>query len=171
MGQFSDSMGYKTTSSVFQISAGVQETAPNTATELTINTNVDSLSREILLIWAVDLDISPCDNVPAADTSVDAYLSNTTQTGAVGIQDPDTIASAASTVKNDGAGGVATFQNAEPRNGPANKEPLYYVATNDLFLGIESTLNVGAKRVQCRIWAQRATIDAASYAALLTAQL
>ena len=164
-------MAYKTTSNVFQISAGIQETAPNTATELTINSNVDSLSREILLVWAVDIDISPCDNVPAADTSVDAYLSNTTQTGAVGIQNPDVIATAASVVKNDGVGGVAAFQNAEPRNGPSGKEPLYYVATNDLFLGIESTLNVGVKRAQVRIWAQRATIDAASYAALLTAQL
>ena len=164
-------MGYKTTSNVFQISAGVIETAPNTHTELTINSNVDSLSREILLVWAVDLDIAPGDNVPAADTSTDAYLSNTTQTGAVGIQDPDTIATASNTVKNDGAGGVATFQNAEPKNGPGGKEPLYYVATNDLFLGIESTLNVNPKRVQCRIWAQRASIDSASYAALLTAQL
>lgn len=164
-------MGYKTTSNVFQISEGVIETAPNTATELTINTNVDSLSREILLIWAVDLDLDPSENVVGLDTTVDAYLANTTQTGAIGIQNPDCIASARSTVKNDGAGGAVAFQNAEPRMGPATKEPLYYVATNDMFLGIESVNQTAAKRVQCRIWAQRATIDAASYAALLTAQL
>jgi len=164
-------MGYKTTSNVFQISAGVVETAPNTATQLTINSNVDSLSREILLVWAVDIDVSPCDNVPGTDASVDAYLANSSQTGAVGIQNPDVISTAASVVKNDGAGGVASFQNAEPRSGPAGKEPLFYVATNDLFLGIESTNNVGVKRAQVRIWAQRASIDAASYAALLTAQL
>lgn len=164
-------MGYKTTSNVFQISEGVIETAANTHTELTINSNVDSLSREILLIWSVDLDIDPSENIVATDTTVDAYLSNSTQTGAVGIQDADTIASARATCKTNALGGAAVFQNAEPRNGPKGKEPLFYVATNDMFLGIESNNQTAVKRVQCRIWAQRATIDAASYAALLTAQL
>ena len=164
-------MGFKTTSNVFQISEGVIETAANTHTELTINANVDPLSREILLVWAVDLDLDPSENVPATDTTVDAYLANTTQTGAIGIQDPDCIASARSTVKNDGAGAAVGFQNAEPRMGPAMKEPLYYVATDNIFLGIESNNQTAVKRVQCRVWAQRATIDAASYAVLLTAQL
>lgn len=164
-------MSYKTTSNVFQISEGVIETAANTHTELTINSNVDSLSREILLIWAVDLDVDPSENIPNVDTVVDAYLSNSTQTGAVGIQDSDTIASARAACKTNALGGSAVFQNAEPRNGPSDKEPLFYVATNDMFLGIQSNNNTAVKRVQCRIWAQRASIDAGSYAALLTAQL
>jgi len=164
-------MGYKTTSGVFQISTGVVETAANTHSEATINSNVDSLGREILLIWAVDLDIDASENIVNVDTTVDAYLANSTQTGAVGIQNPDAIATARATCKTNALGGAAVFQNAEPRNGPSNKEPLFYVATNDLFLGIESNAQTAVKRVQCRIWAQRATIDAASYAALLTAQL
>jgi len=164
-------MGYKTTSGVFQISTSVIETAANTHTELTINSNVDSLGREILLVWAVDLDIDASENIVNVDTTVDAYLSNSTKTGAIGIQDPDAIASARSTCKTNALGGAAVFQNAEPRNGPSNKEPLFYVATNDMFLGIQSNNQTAVKRVQVRIWAQRASIDAASYAALLTAQL
>ena len=164
-------MGFKTTSNVFQISATAVEPAANTYGETTINSNVDSLSREILLIWSVDLDIDPSENIPATDTIVDAMLSNQTQTGATGIMDPDTIASARAACKTNALGGAAVFQNAEPRNGPAGKEPLFYCATNDLFLGIQSNNQTAVKRVQVRIWAQRATIDAGSYAALLTAQL
>jgi len=164
-------MGYKTTTSIFQISQGVQETAANTYTELTIGSNVDALSREILLVWAVDIDITPSENIANVDAQVNAHLSNTTSTAAIGIQDPDAIATATSTCFTNALGGAAVFQNAEPRNGPANKEPLYYVATNDMFLGIQGSNQTGVKRVQVRIWAQRATIDAGTYAALLTAQL
>ena len=170
-------MAYKYTSDVFQISANATETAPNGGAFTTINLNLDSLSREILVIQYVDLDINEPDLVAGARTSMDASLNNA-GTSVGGLSNPDVIVAARTVVlAGSGAGGggiegATSFQNNEPKIANSAEDiPLFVSATDDLFLAVQGSGNTGRLgQVQCRIFARRAKADADTYAAILTSQ-
>ena len=78
-------MSYKFTSDTFQISAQVTESAPNTLTQTTINLNLDSLSREILVISMVDLDVTAPELIAGARTGMNVSLNDNSTVGAGGL--------------------------------------------------------------------------------------
>ena len=164
-------MGFKYTSDTFQISASILESAPNTATTQTINLNLDSLSREILVIQMVDMDLSTPDMVAGDRTQINASL-NDANVGVVGLSDSQAIAVANATILTDAAGTAAvSFQNAEPRYAQMSDTPLFVSATDDLFLSVQGANNLTAQGLcQVRIFARRARADADTYAAILTSQ-
>jgi hypothetical protein len=164
-------MGFKYTSDTFQISAAVQETAPNTLTTQTINLNLDSLSREILVIQMVDMDLSTPELVPGVKTQINTSL-NDANVGVVGLSNSQAITVANNTILADaGAGAAVAFQNAEPRFAQMSDTPLFVSATDDLFLSVQGVGNVAATGLsQVRIFARRARADADTYAAILTSQ-
>ncbi len=164
-------MGFKYTSEQFQISAGSVELAPNTLQTQTINMNLDSLSREILVIQYVDMDIvSDPDLLPATTTILRASLCNS-NVGASGLSNGQVIATARKTIVAGAAGDAVSFSDAEPRNAQAADSALFVSATDDLFLSILGTANAAALgNVQCRIFARRAVATADTYAAILTSQ-
>ena len=140
-------MAWKYTSEVFQISAGAQEGAPNTFDQTTINLNLDSLSREILVIMYCDLNVLPADLVAGLATSATANLSDGSQTTTSTLANSRVIATATNIVEYDGIAAVSTSNLSVLGNG-----------------------NVQAKNAQVRIWARRARADADTYAAILTSQ-
>lgn len=164
-------MGYKFTSDQFQISASVQETAPNTLATTTINLNLDSLSREILVIQMVDIDLSSPEVVPGIRTQMNTSL-NDADIGVAGLSNGQVIAVANHTAVTDaGAGATAVFSNAEPRYAQMADTPLFVSATDDLYLSVQGAGNTGALGLaQVRIFARRAKADADTYAAILTSQ-
>jgi hypothetical protein len=165
-------MAFKYTSDTFQISAVASEVAVNTLATTTVNLNLDSLSREILVIQYVDLDISTPDLVPGARTQINASL-NDANIGVVGLSNGQAIAVANTTIVADaGAGAAVSFANAEPKNAMQDPDvPLFVSATDDLFLSVQGTANVALTGiVQARIFARRARADADTYAAILTSQ-
>ena len=165
-------MGFKYTSDTFQISASVLETAPNTLTTQTINLNLDSLSREILVIQYVDMDITAPDLVPGVRTQVNGSL-NDANIGVAGLSNSQAITVANSTIITDaGAGAAVSFANAEPRFAQNDTDvPLFVSATDDLFLSVQGVGNVAVQGlIQARIYARRARADADTYAAILTSQ-
>ena len=165
-------MGFKYTSDTFQISASVTETAANTLTTSTINLNLDSLSREILVIQYVDMDLTTPDLVPGAKTQMNASL-NDANIGAAGLSNSQVITVANTTIITDaGAGAAVAFANAEPRFAQNDTDvPLFVSATDDLFLSIQGVANLAAQGLcQVRIFARRARADADTYAAILTSQ-
>ena len=165
-------MGFKYTSDTFQISASVLETAPNTLTTQTINLNLDSLSREILVIQYVDMDITAPDLVPGVRTQVNGSL-NDANIGVAGLSNSQAITVANSTIITDaGAGAAVSFANAEPRFAQNDTDvPLFVSATDDLFLSVQGVGNVAVQGlIQARIFARRARADADTYAAILTSQ-
>ena len=165
-------MGYKFTSDTFQISAAVTETAVNTLTTQTINLNLDSLSREILVILMVDLDVTAPELVLGARTQMNVSLNDNSATGAGGLGTPAVIATANKTVLADVGGGAAvSFDNQEPKFAQMSDSPLFVSATDDLFLAIQGVANGGiVGQGQARIFARRARADADTYAAILTSQ-
>ena len=165
-------MSYKFTSDTFQISAAVTESAPNTLTQTTINLNLDSLSREILVISMVDLDITAPELIAGQRTALNVSLNDNSTTGAGGLGTPAVIATANKTVLADaGAAMAVSFENQEPKFAQMSDNPLFISATDDLFLAIQGANNGGiVGQGQARIFARRARADADTYAAILTAQ-
>ena len=165
-------MAFKYTSDTFQISASIRESAPNTSTTQTINLNLDSLSREILVIQYVDMDLSSPELIAGLKCQIDASL-NDANVGVVGLANSQAIAVANNTILTEAGGAAAVaFSNAEPRFAQADTDtPLFVSATDDLFLSVVGTNNVGAQGLaQVRIFARRARADADTYAAILTSQ-
>ena len=163
-------MGLKYTSDVFQISASVVETVVNTEATTTINLNLDSLSREVLVIQYVDLDVSIGDLVPGVRTQMNCSLTNT-DIGVQGISNPQTIATANHTIESAGPGDTAFFSNAEPRNAQLQDTALFVSGTDNLFLSVVGSNNAATLiRGQARIYCRRATATADTYAAILTSQ-
>ena len=165
-------MGFKYTSDTFQISASVQEPAPNAGANTTINLNLDSLSREILVIQYVDMDLNTPDLDPGVRTQINASL-NDANIGVAGLSNSQVIAVANNTIVADaGAGAAVGFSNAEPRYAQmATDVPLFVSATDDLFLSVVGTGNLAVVGLcQVRIFARRARADADTYAAILTSQ-
>ena len=163
-------MGYKYTSEVFQISAVAAESAVNTLVTETINLSLDSLSREILVIEYVDLDVSPPEIVGNTKTQMNLTLRDN-DGGVAGLSNPRTIATANITVTAAGPGEVAVFQNAEPKTANMMDGALYVTATDDLYLSLQGANNVVTLGLgQVRIFARRAKADADTYAAILTSQ-
>lgn len=164
-------MGWKYTSDTFQISASASESAPNTAGTTTINLNLDSLSREIIVIERVDLDLSNPDLVPGVRTQMNCSL-NDLDVGVGGLSNGSVIATANKSIITDAAAGAAaTFFNQEPQFAQMADSPLFVSATDDLFLSVGGVGNVAATGLaQVRIFARRAKADADTYAAILTSQ-
>ena len=162
-------MAWKYTSEVFQISAGVVEGAPNTFEQTTINLNLDSLSREILIIQYCDLNVFPADLVAGFATSSTTNLSDTSLTSTSTLANSRVIAVATSVIEYDGVAAVGTSV-TEPVFGNYGDSPLFITATDDLFLCVKGNGNVQTKSAQVRIWARRARADADTYAAILTSQ-
>ena len=165
-------MGWKYTSDTFQISAVASESAPNTLGTTTINLNLDSLSREIIVIERVDLDLSTPDLVAGVRTQMNCSLNDIAGIGVGGLSNSSVIATANQTVIADAAAGMAvSFTNQEPQYAQMAETPLFVSATDDLFLAVQGVGNVVATGLaQARIYARRAKADADTYAAILTSQ-
>ena len=120
-----DDMAYKFTSETFTVRGVVTETAPNTFTESTINTNLDSLSREILVILRADLDVATPDGVPGVFTQVQMSLANETQTAIINVDNSDCIASAQHVIVSGAPGDSVPFSESMPE--AANLQTLHYI--------------------------------------------
>ena len=165
-----DDMAYKYTSETFTVRGAVTETAANTFTETTINTNLDSLSREILVVLRADLDVAPPDGVPGTYTSTEMSLANESQTAVININNPDCIASAQAVIVSGAPGDSVPFTESMPEAANLSDSPLYLVASDDLFLGIKGLNNVNAKSGYMVLHCRRAKADSGTYAAILTSQ-
>jgi len=163
-------MSFKFTSEPITIRGRITQTALNTFEEDIVNLNLDTLSREILVVLRADIDTSDPDSVAGAFVSCTASLSNAHQTSTINIDNADTIVATNKATISDGVSSVA-YANQEPQSMVASDDPLFIVATDHLYLGVDSTNCVNAKTAYFVIQARRAKADADTYAALLTSQL
>lgn len=197
-------MSVKPTTAIFSIreaadasidfNAGQSETVLQT---VQINTNLDTLNREVLLIQEIDFDIgglpyfmgvmarnggsnSPTDffangSIQAILTEVDPAV----DPNALGLSSPHFIASA-SVLVNAGAIPVVdlTPDTATYNSQAGEDHPLFTTASESLFLTLvlqysgndpaAGTASPPNMRGSCRILCQRGKADADTYAAILT---
>ena len=101
-------MALKATSSVFTIGAQALESAAGTFTEHKIDLQLNPLDNEVLAIYAVDLQPSAPEMIGGSNTSTLAQLTRRSQTGLLGIDNNDAIATVAHDIRS-GAPGEGVF--------------------------------------------------------------
>ena len=165
-------MALKKTSNEVQISAGVTESAANTFTQLEVDLSLSPLDNEVFVVTAIDLDLQAPDAIAATDTDFTAYVSTTSQTATVGIDNSNCLTSSRKDIRAAGFvdGGVAfTQQGLTAPEGDTGM--IGVIATNNFFLGCQGNNNAVAKRANCRVYGYRARADAATYAALVQSEV
>lgn len=164
--------GLKQTSSVISIGFRAQELAANTFVQEQVDLNLSPLDREVFVVLAINLDPQFPDNVAGTSTSVLSSLTTTSQTGPVFLNNPNCLASANNTIKQN-AGGIegAAFQTLGLETPPATLEYIGIIATNDFFVQVAGTGNTNARRVDGRLYGYRAVASADIYAALVQSEV
>ena len=164
--------GLKETSSLIEIGFQLDESAPNTFTEGRIDLQLNPLDNEVFVVYAVNLDAFNPDAQAGVDTQVATSLTSTSQTAVQNLSNSNCIANAISSIKAAGFvdGGVG-FVTGSAETPPTTLEYISIIATNDFFLQVQGTGNVGAKGLSGRMYGVRARADASIYAALVQSEV
>ena len=164
--------GLKQTSSLIVIGARVAESAPNTFTQGRIDLQLNPLDNEVFVVQAIDLNVANPDAQAATNTSVSASLTTTTQTALPGLQDSPVMAVKEMSIRALGfVDGGVSFESSSMETPPGGLDYIGIIATNDFFLQVEGSNNVGTKSVKCKVYGYRARADASIYAALVQSEL
>ena len=167
---FHTDMALKRSSSLITIGFKVDETALNTFTQGSIDLQLNPLDNEVFVVQAVNLDPSTPDAVPGANTTVACSLSTTSRPTVGNLSTADVIATANLNIRGFAASGVG-FTRDSMETPPAELEYIAIISTNDFFVQIEGTANIGVKNVSGKMYGYRAKADAATYAALVQSEL
>jgi len=165
--------GITVTSAIMTISGQVSETIAGTLVQEQVPLTLDILGREVLLVYAIDMNPSSPDSVAGLNTSSNGSISTTTRTTLGDISMTNVLAAAQKSFRGTGLidGGVS-YQDASPETPTA--EHLDYigiVSTNDFFVQCQGSVNnVNLMSVDWRMWCARAKVSADIYAALVQSE-
>ena len=164
--------GLKASSSVVAIGFQVNESAPNTFTQTSVDLNLSPLDREVFVVLSVNLDPFTPDAVAGVDTNVQCSLTTTSQTAVVNLDNSNCLATATLDLR---AGGFVDSGVGYTRNGmetpPATLDYIGIIATNDFFIQIVGTGNLGNKSCFGKLYGYRAQASADIYAALVQSEV
>ena len=162
--------GLKETSGVIVISADVAESAAGTFTNERVDLQLNALDQEVFIVYAVDLDLENPELISGVNTTARMSMSTTSRTSVGGIADTNVLAASRIVVQDNGITAVVTEYSSDSTP-HAQLEYIGIIATNDFFLNIQGTNNVGTMSGQARLWGVRAKADASIYAALTQSEL
>ena len=165
--------GLKQTSSTLSIGFSVTESAPNTFTQQQVDLNLDPLNREVFVVQSINLDPFTPDCVLGTDTRVSSSLTSTSQTGVQELSNSNCMAAAANLIKmdaNSAAGTPFTTGFFETPSG-TGLEYIGIISTNDFFVQVAGTGNVGPKAMHGKLYGYRAVASADIYAALVQSEV
>ena len=165
-------MTLKRTSSDIQISSTVAQAVANTFTQIEIDLQLSPLDNEVFVVTALDIDTRPPDGVAGQDTEVKAYVSTTSQTAAVGINNTNVLGAQRLNILS--AGYIDSGVGFDQLGGTTPVGDLGYIgiiATNNYFLGIDSTNCPNLKSTHVRLYGYRSRADASTYAALVSSEV
>jgi hypothetical protein len=159
-------------SSPLTVSFEVAESAPNTFTQGQIDLQLNVLDREVFVVTGTNLDLLPPDAIAATDTRMRGSLSTTSRTTIGDLADTNVIASARDDIRAAGFvdGGVA-FATQYGESPAVGMDYLAIIATNDFFVQVEGSANLGAKAITGKLYGFRAIADASTFAALTQSEL
>jgi hypothetical protein len=164
--------GLKQTSSVVAIGFRAAEAAPNTFEQISVDLNLSPLDREVFVVLAVNLDPYTPDAIAGTDTRVSASLTTTSQTAVQEISNSNCLAASANVINAAGfVDGGVPFQTLGAETPPATLEYIGIIATNDFFVQVKGTGNLGAKAAPGKLYGYRAKADAAIYSALVQSEV
>jgi len=162
-------MAIKKTSEQIVISFGVSEPAPNTFTQEEIALQLDILNNEVFVVEAIDLDTQAPDAVPATNTSSRSSVTTTSQTAIQSLSNTNTLASQILAIRGFAASGVGFTRDSS--DAFAHITQIGIIATNNFFIQVQGTANVGGKTVTGKLYGFRAKADSATYAGLVQSEV
>ena len=164
--------GLKQTSSVVSIGFRVDESAPNTFTQGSVDLNLSPLDREIFVVLAVNLDPFTPEGQAGLDTSTNTSLTTTSQASVANLSNSNCIANANIHLKGAGfVDAVAPLTTGAIETPPATLEYIAIIATNDFFVQVQGIGNLTARGVTGKVYGYRARADADIYAALVQSEV
>jgi len=167
--------GLKSTSSVVAIGFSVTESAPNTATESSIDLNLSPLDREVFVVLSVDLDPLAPDAIVGISSATTASLTTTSNpAGPTTLANSNCLAVADLRIQSNpafiAAPGAAFTRQAN--EAPATRlDYIGIIATNDFFIQIEGQNNTSAKQCFGKLYGYRARANADVFAALVQSEV
>ena len=164
-------MGIKKTSETVAISFAVSESAPNTFAQEEIDLTLDVLNNEVFVVEAIDLDVTPPDAVAGVDTQSRGSLTSTSQTAPQSLSNTNCMAAQILNIRAAGFvdGGVGFSRTSA--DAFSDVDYLGIIATNNFFIQVQGTANVGGKTLTGKLYGYRARADAATYAALVQSEV
>lgn len=164
--------GLKQSSSVISIGFTTAEPAPNTFVQEQVDLNLDPLNNEVFVVLAIDLDVGEPDALAGVDTSTTTSLTSTSQTALANIGATNCLARKQHAIRAAGFvdGGVG-FVSAAIESPASQLEYLGIIATNDFFVQLQGSGNVGLKSMAGKVYGYRAKADASIYAALVQSEV
>jgi len=162
--------GLKATSSVVSIGFSVDEAVPNTFAQAQIDLNMSPLDREVFVVLSVNLDPFVPECIAATDTKVESSLTTTSQTAVQNLSNANTLAAAGNHIKSSAVASAA-FQSIGAETPPTNLDYIGIIATNDFFVQVKGSNNIGIKGMDGRMYGYRARATADIYAALVQSEV
>jgi len=161
--------GISVTSAIITISGNTGDAVAGVMAEEQVPLTLDVLNREVLLVYAIDLNPSNPPAIAGVSTQSLASLSTTSRTTIGTIANTNVLGAAEKAIRAAGFvdGGVA-FQDVSPETPTANA--LDYIgicSTNDFFVQYLSVGSPNLGNVEWRMWCARARVSADIYAALV----
>jgi len=163
--------GLKQTSSVVAIGFSTTESAPNTFTQSQTDLNLSPLDREVFVVLAINMDPVAPDALSGLDTQVNCALTTTRQTIVQNLSNSNCLSTAVLDIRAGAPGEMVSFTRNGLETPPAVLDYIGIIATNDFFVSIQGTQNVGAKFVSGKLYGYRARADADIFAALVQSEV
>lgn len=164
--------GVEVTSAIITISGSLKEAVAGTFVQERIPLTLDVLNREVLLVYAIDMNPSSPDGLAGSDTTSQCSLSTTSRTAVGSIAGTNVMGAAEKAIRAAGYvdGGVG-FQDISPETPTANAlDYIGIVSTNDFFVQVQGNNNLTLMGCEWRMWASRARVSADIYAALVQSE-
>ena len=164
---------YKITSDPFYVNGNLTMSAIDTYTSQEISLPLDSLNREGILVHAVYFTSDEPERVLNASSNVRMQVTSTVKTAIVGANDANLLALQEKWM----FGGAAEFSGVTVIDAVSSNEPyqvsdnLGLIATDNVFLALDSFNQTAVKSVQFRMVCSRISLSADAYAALVTNEL
>lgn len=164
--------GLKSTSSLITIGFELNESAANTFTQGQVDLQLNPLDNEVFVVQAVNVDPLAPDAIAGTNTAVQCSVTTTSRTAVANLSDSACLATANMDIRSAGFvdGGVG-FTRTSMETPPAGLEYIGIIATNDFFIQLRGSANLGAKAVGGKLYGYRARADAAVYAALVQSEV
>ena len=161
--------GISVTSAIITISGNTDELVPGTMLQEQVPLQLDILNREVLLVYAIDLNVTGPDALAGVDTATAMSLSSTSRTTVGNIGDTNVMGASIKQIRAAGFvdGGVG-FTEISPETPTSNAlDYVGIISTNDFFVQIVSANQPTGANGRWRMWCARAKVTADIYAALV----
>jgi len=164
--------GLTLTSSMIAIGFSVTETGANTFTQGQIDLQLNPLDNEVMVIYAIDLDVGAPDAIAGTNTTVTSTLTTTSQTALSNLSQSACLAAAQNRIQAAGfVDSGVPFQKNSMETPPSQLSHIGIIATNDFFVQILGAGNANAKGVSGKMYCARAKASSAQYAALVQSEV